>query len=128
MTRRGDCIEFAGEFLSVIRRVADEEVQHIQVLPPASAGAIRIATGDGHVSHSGMEFRMDSTVNTRYLYIMTTRLVNVRLDEQRLERARRLRAKGITLSDLVRDAIDRRYDLLVESSKDRNAEEIMNEI
>ena len=80
------------------------------------------------MSHSGMEFRMDSTVNTRYLYIMTTRLVNVRLDKQRLERARRLRAKGITLSDLVRDAIDRQYDLLVESSKDRNVEEIMNEI
>jgi len=59
---------------------------------------------------------------------MTTRLVNVRLDRQRLERARRLRAKGITLSDLVRDAIDQKYHLLVESSNNRDVEAIMNEI
>ncbi|MBI4475092.1 MAG: hypothetical protein HY646_20665 [Acidobacteria bacterium] len=67
-------------------------------------------------------------VNTLYLYNMTTRLVNVRLDRQRLERARRLRAKGITLSDLVRDAIDREYQRLVEAARNGNVEEIMNEI
>src|SRR5207249_3416447 len=33
MTWRGDRIEFAGELLPVLRKVADEEVQHIQVLP-----------------------------------------------------------------------------------------------
>jgi hypothetical protein len=59
---------------------------------------------------------------------MNSRLVNVRLDEQRLERARRLRASGIALSDLVRDAIDRRYEQLVKSSKGRDVEAIMNEI
>ena len=63
-----------------------------------------------------------------YLYAMNSRLVNVRLDERRLERARRLRARGITLSELVRDAIDRRYEHLVESAKEHDAIEIMNSI
>ncbi len=76
----------------------------------------------------GEEFRIAPDVNTRYLYCMNKRLVNVRLDERRLERARRLRASGIALSDLVRDAIDRQYELLVGSSRGRNVEAIMNEI
>ena len=59
---------------------------------------------------------------------MNSRLVNVRLDEQRLKRARRLRAKGITLSDLVRDAIDREYAQLVKSSRARDVGAIMEEI
>ena len=59
---------------------------------------------------------------------MNKRLVNVRLDEQRLERARRLRDNGIALSDLVRDAIDRRYEQLVKSSRGRDVEAIMKEI
>jgi post-segregation antitoxin (ccd killing protein) len=59
---------------------------------------------------------------------MNSRLVNVRLDEQRLERARRLRAKGIALSDLVRDAIDRQYEQLVKSSARRDVEGIMKQI
>jgi hypothetical protein len=59
---------------------------------------------------------------------MNSRLVNVRLDDQRLERARKLRAKGITLSDLVREAIDRQYDQMIESANRRDAEAIMNEI
>ena len=59
---------------------------------------------------------------------MNSRLVNVRLDEQRFERARRLRAGGITLADLVRDAIDRRYEQLINSSKRRDVEAIMKEI
>jgi hypothetical protein len=59
---------------------------------------------------------------------MNTRLVNVRLDQQRLERARRLRAHGIALSDLVRDAIDRQYEHLVNSSKRRDVQAMMNEI
>jgi len=41
---------------------------------------------------------------------MRSRLVNVRLDERRVQKARRLRARGITLSDLVREAIDREYE------------------
>jgi post-segregation antitoxin (ccd killing protein) len=59
---------------------------------------------------------------------MNTRLVNVRLDDKRLERARRLRAKGITLSDLVREAIDRQYEQLVESPGSRDASAIVKEI
>jgi hypothetical protein len=40
---------------------------------------------------------------------MTSRLVNVRLDEERVRKARRLRSRGIALSDVVREAIDARY-------------------
>lgn len=40
---------------------------------------------------------------------MASRLVNVRLDGDRARKARRLQAKGITLSDVVREAIDARY-------------------
>ena len=59
---------------------------------------------------------------------MNSRLVNVRLDDRRLERARRLRAEGITLSDLVREAIDRQYEQLMKSSKRLGVEAIMREI
>ena len=59
---------------------------------------------------------------------MSAKLVNVRLDERRLERARRLRAKGITLSALVRNAIDREYDDLVQSSVRRDVQAIMSAI
>ena len=59
---------------------------------------------------------------------MNTRLFNVRLDERRFERARRLRAEGIRLSDLVRDAIDRQYEQLVKSSRRRDVDAIMREI
>ena len=40
------------------------------------------------------------------------RLVNVRLDAVRLRKAKQLRARGVALSDLVREAIDDRYDRL----------------
>ncbi|MCC7010370.1 MAG: hypothetical protein IT184_16295 [Acidobacteria bacterium] len=43
---------------------------------------------------------------------MGSRLVNVRLDQGRLRKAARLRTRGIALSDLVRDAIDLRYEEL----------------
>ena len=59
---------------------------------------------------------------------MNSRLINVSPDERRLERARLLRANGIALSDLVRDAIDRQYEHLVQSSKQRDAGTIMKEI
>lgn len=45
---------------------------------------------------------------------MGSRLVNVRLDEARLRKARTLRRRGVVLSDLVRDAIDRRFEQLSE--------------
>jgi hypothetical protein len=40
---------------------------------------------------------------------MGSRLINVRLDEERLRKARHLRSKGVVLSELVREAIDQRY-------------------
>jgi hypothetical protein len=43
---------------------------------------------------------------------MGTRLVNVRLDEERLRKARRLGERGLALSDLVRAAIDEQFDAL----------------
>jgi len=41
------------------------------------------------------------------------RLVNVRLDEQYLRKAAKLRAEGVALSDLVREAIDLKYDQVI---------------
>lgn len=41
---------------------------------------------------------------------MSARLVNVRLDEERIRKAQKLREKGIALSDLVREAIDERFE------------------
>jgi hypothetical protein len=46
---------------------------------------------------------------------MSTRLVNVRLDAERTRKARALRAGGIAISDLLREAIDRRYEQVVRS-------------
>jgi hypothetical protein len=40
---------------------------------------------------------------------MTSRLVNVRLDPERLRKAQALRKRGVALSDVVREAIDERY-------------------
>jgi hypothetical protein len=59
---------------------------------------------------------------------MTTRLVNVRLDEERTRKARALRASGIAVSDLLRDAIDRRYEQVVRSPKGLDVSAIMGRI
>jgi len=40
---------------------------------------------------------------------MSSRLINVRLDPERLRKARTLRERGVRLSDLVREAIDERF-------------------
>ena len=40
---------------------------------------------------------------------MGSRLVNVRLDADRRRKAQTLRARGVTLSDVVREAIDERF-------------------
>lgn len=40
---------------------------------------------------------------------MTSRLINVRLDPERLRKAEILRERGVTLSDVVREAIDERF-------------------
>lgn len=49
------------------------------------------------------------SVKTEYLYSMSSRLVNVRLDADRVRKAQTLRKHGVTLSDVVRDAIDERF-------------------
>ena len=51
-------------------------------------------------------------VKTRYLYSMRSRLVNVRLDSERLRKAQTLRQRGVALSDVVREAIDERFSEL----------------
>ena len=44
-----------------------------------------------------------------YIYSVSSRLVNVRLDADRLRKARKLRDRGVALSDVVREAIDERF-------------------
>jgi hypothetical protein len=52
-------------------------------------------------------------VKTRYLYneaaLMSSHLLNVRLDPERHRKARTLRERGVSLSDVVREAIDERF-------------------
>jgi hypothetical protein len=59
---------------------------------------------------------------------MSTRLINVRLDAERVRKARALRAQGVTLSDVVREAIDARYEKLEESARGRDARAIVKRI
>jgi hypothetical protein len=40
---------------------------------------------------------------------MGSRLINVRLDEERVRKAQTLRERGVPLSDVVREAIDARF-------------------
>jgi hypothetical protein len=46
---------------------------------------------------------------------MASRLLNVRLDEERVRKARTLRERGVALSDVVREAIDERFASLPRS-------------
>jgi len=59
---------------------------------------------------------------------MPARLINVRLDAERLRKARALRARGITLSDVVREAIDARFDALEKSAPARDPRAIVKQI
>lgn len=43
---------------------------------------------------------------------MASRLVNVRLDEDRIRKVQELRERGVGLSDVVREAIDERHAAL----------------
>jgi hypothetical protein len=56
---------------------------------------------------------------------MSSRLVNVRLDEERLRKAKALQRKGIILSDVVRTAIDERYDQALASREPRDVAAIL---
>lgn len=53
---------------------------------------------------------------------MSSRLINVRLDAERLRKAQTLRERGVALSDVVREAIDERFlQLRSESQPDVKA-------
>lgn len=51
---------------------------------------------------------------------MGSRLINVRLDAERLRKAQTLRDQGVALSDVVRDAIDERFAALRRSELPRD--------
>jgi hypothetical protein len=59
---------------------------------------------------------------------MGSRLVNVRLDEDRLRKARILREQGLALSDVIREAIDERFNHLNRSRKVRDVSTIIQRI
>lgn len=56
---------------------------------------------------------------------MASRLVNVRLDEARVRKARALRARGVVLSDLVREAIDARFEEISKAWEPRDVSAIV---
>jgi hypothetical protein len=59
---------------------------------------------------------------------MSSRLVNVRLDADRLRKAQRLRARGLSLSDVVREAIDERFAALRRSESPLDVRTIVRRI
>jgi len=59
---------------------------------------------------------------------MASRLVNVRLDEERLRKVRKLRENGIAISDVLRDAIDQRFEQLPPARKPRDVAAILARI
>lgn len=59
---------------------------------------------------------------------MSSRLVNVRLDEEHLRKARRLRETGVVLSDLVREAIDARFESLAGHKTPRDMRALVTRI
>lgn len=67
-------------------------------------------------------------VKTEYLYSVSSKLINVRLDQQRLRKVRKLKESGIALSDVVREAIDRRFEALREFETPRDVEAIMTRL
>jgi len=58
---------------------------------------------------------------------MSPRLVNVRLDDERARKVRELQEQGVSLSDVVREAIDQRYAVL-NTPVDEDVETIMSRI
>lgn len=59
---------------------------------------------------------------------MGSRLVNVRLDEEHQRKARTLREHGIALSDVLRDAIDDRFERLERPARAEEVEQFMRRI
>ena len=58
---------------------------------------------------------------------MSSRLINVRLDSERLRKARALRECGIRLSDVVREALDERF-LRLRSEPRANVKTLIRQI
>ena len=58
---------------------------------------------------------------------MSPRLVNVRLDDEHARKAKELQEQGITLSELVREAIDQRY-AAVQTKGDEDLEAVIRRI
>jgi hypothetical protein len=56
---------------------------------------------------------------------MSSKLMNVRLDEERSRKARALRENGVSLSDIVREAIDERFEKLSNRRKRRDVKTII---
>ena len=54
--------------------------------------------------------------------------MNVRLDEERLRKAQTLRENGVALSDLVREAIDERFDAVARSGSARDLTAVMAQV
>ena len=81
---------------------------------PAAAVAYLLAE---HLSSVSLGGALAGYVKTRYLYSMGSRLVNVRLDAERLRKAQTLRERGVALSDVVREAIDERFAALRRSER-----------
>jgi hypothetical protein len=59
---------------------------------------------------------------------MSSRLVNVRLDEERVRKAQALRERGVALSDVVREAIDERFAAIGRSDSPPDVRAIVREI
>ena len=59
---------------------------------------------------------------------MGSRVVNVRLDEERVRKARALRDQGFALSDVIREAIDERFEQLNRSRKARDIRRMIQRI
>jgi hypothetical protein len=59
---------------------------------------------------------------------MGSQLINVRLDEERLRKARQLREHGVTLSDVVREAIDERFAALRRDGASRDVRRLIRDL
>jgi hypothetical protein len=63
-----------------------------------------------------------------YIYTMSSRLVNVRLDAERLRKAQALRERGVVLSDVVRTAIDERFEALRQADEPRDVPALIGRV
>ena len=68
------------------------------------------------------------SVKIVYLYKMSFRLVNVRLDMERLRKVQTLRERGVPLSALLREAIDERFAALCSSESQADVRSTISRI